>query len=128
MNEQQKCELCGEPMPTGEEMFKFHGYSGPCPKPPLERPTSSDHAKVTEEDRKLAARWGKEWLTNHLFTRKEAKASLAQLLADAIQDARLKEAESARRAVMRCERDWTWRVFKESYLDKRIKQLKRGVA
>ncbi len=30
-----KCELCGEPMPAGEEMFKFHGYSGQCPKPPL---------------------------------------------------------------------------------------------
>jgi hypothetical protein len=29
------CELCGEPMPEGEEMFKFHGYSGNCPKPPL---------------------------------------------------------------------------------------------
>jgi predicted amidophosphoribosyltransferase len=26
------CGLCGEPMPEGEEMFKFHGYSGPCPK------------------------------------------------------------------------------------------------
>lgn len=22
-------------MPEGEEMFKYHGYSGPCPKPPL---------------------------------------------------------------------------------------------
>jgi hypothetical protein len=32
-----KCELCGEPMPEGETMFKFHGYSGPCPKPPLPR-------------------------------------------------------------------------------------------
>ncbi len=32
------CELCGEPMPEGEEMFKFHGYSGPCPKPPLPKP------------------------------------------------------------------------------------------
>jgi len=29
------CEICGEPMPLGEEMFKYHGYSGPCPKPPL---------------------------------------------------------------------------------------------
>ncbi|HLW67869.1 MAG TPA: hypothetical protein VKS79_21300 [Gemmataceae bacterium] len=37
MSEQAKCELCGEPMPPGEEMFKFHGYSGNCPKPPLER-------------------------------------------------------------------------------------------
>ena len=27
------CEICGEPMPVGEEMFKFHGYSGKCPKP-----------------------------------------------------------------------------------------------
>ncbi|WP_374312472.1 DUF2829 domain-containing protein [Dongia sp.] len=29
------CNICGEPMPPGEEVFKFHGYSGPCPKPPL---------------------------------------------------------------------------------------------
>jgi hypothetical protein len=27
--------MCGEPMPVGEEMFKFHGYSGPCPKPAM---------------------------------------------------------------------------------------------
>lgn len=26
------CELCGGPMPEGEEMFKYHGYSGPCPR------------------------------------------------------------------------------------------------
>lgn len=31
------CKLCGEPMPAGEEMFNYHGYSGPCPKPPLPR-------------------------------------------------------------------------------------------
>ena len=30
-----KCLICGEPMPAGEEMFKFHGLSGDCPKPPL---------------------------------------------------------------------------------------------
>lgn len=29
------CRLCGEPMPKGEEMFMYHGYSGVCPKPPL---------------------------------------------------------------------------------------------
>lgn len=33
------CGLCGEPMPAGEEMFQYHGYSGPCPKPPLPRAT-----------------------------------------------------------------------------------------
>lgn len=35
MTQTPKCELCGEPMPPGEEMFKFHGYSGGCPRPPL---------------------------------------------------------------------------------------------
>lgn len=25
------CALCGGPMPIGEEMFKYHGFSGPCP-------------------------------------------------------------------------------------------------
>lgn len=26
------CELCGKPLPPGEEMFRYHGYSGPCPE------------------------------------------------------------------------------------------------
>lgn len=25
------CGLCGKAMPAGEEMFNYHGYSGPCP-------------------------------------------------------------------------------------------------
>lgn len=28
------CALCGHRMPAGEEMFRFHGYSGPCPTDP----------------------------------------------------------------------------------------------
>jgi hypothetical protein len=35
-----RCGLCGEPMPPGEQMFQYHGYSGPCPKPPLPKPRS----------------------------------------------------------------------------------------
>jgi len=27
-------------MPPGEEVFKYHGFSGPCPKPQASRPTS----------------------------------------------------------------------------------------
>jgi len=38
MSETPKCELCGELMPDGEGMFMYHGYSGPCPKPPLPKP------------------------------------------------------------------------------------------
>lgn len=41
MSAPAKCELCGEPMPAGEDMFNFHGYSGPCPKPPLPKPRLS---------------------------------------------------------------------------------------
>jgi len=48
MSEQAKCGLCGEPMPAGEEMFKYHGYSGPCPKPPLPRqPTLEQLLRMT---------------------------------------------------------------------------------
>lgn len=43
------CELCGEPMSEGEEMFKFHGYSGPCPKPPLPKP-AKENPRVTDND------------------------------------------------------------------------------
>lgn len=34
MSTKPTCGLCGDPMPEGEEMFKYHGYSGPCPKSP----------------------------------------------------------------------------------------------
>jgi hypothetical protein len=47
------CELCGDPMPAGEEMFKFHGYSGPCPKPI--KPLSTKHAEVTRQRDDLVA-------------------------------------------------------------------------
>lgn len=32
--ERPLCEICGEPMPENEVGFRYHGYSGPCPKPP----------------------------------------------------------------------------------------------
>lgn len=47
-NEQPKCSICGEPMPRGEEMFKFHGYSGPCPKLPLPHRTIADAIREAE--------------------------------------------------------------------------------
>ena len=30
------CAICGQPLPTGEEMFIYHGFSGPCPTTPVE--------------------------------------------------------------------------------------------
>lgn len=29
------CIVCGNPMPAGEEMFLYHGYSGKCQAPPM---------------------------------------------------------------------------------------------
>jgi len=42
------CELCGEPMPPGEEMFSYHGYSGPCSKPPKPTPPTPPPASEDE--------------------------------------------------------------------------------
>ena len=44
---QPLCELCGNPMPKGEEMFKFHGYSGDCP-PKVTGQLATDTQQVTE--------------------------------------------------------------------------------
>ena len=54
-NETNKCELCGESMPQGETMFKFHGYSGPCPKPPLTKPSEK-----SDPNGKMSIPFGKE--------------------------------------------------------------------
>lgn len=43
-----KCELCGEPMPAGEESFRYHGFSGSCPKPPLPMSAASKTKAVEE--------------------------------------------------------------------------------
>lgn len=49
MNDTAKCSLCGEPMPAGEEMFNYHGFSGPCPKPPLPVNPESRAAEIERE-------------------------------------------------------------------------------
>lgn len=66
-SEKATCELCGEAMPPGEEMFKFHGYSGPCPKPPLPPSQSAQEPAilrlVEEAERLLKALpdYGEHW-------------------------------------------------------------------
>lgn len=56
------CKLCGEPMPEGEEMFKYHGYSGTCPKPPLPRQpvkTHEDRADALRSEMCRLASWSR---------------------------------------------------------------------
>lgn len=60
--EQATCSLCGEPMPPGEDMFKYHGYSGPCPKPPLPRKsvrTHEDRANALRSEMCRLASWSR---------------------------------------------------------------------
>lgn len=52
MSDESKCSICGEPMPVGEEMFKFHGYSGPCPKP-LKPQLLPHQQRVVDEKKEL---------------------------------------------------------------------------
>ena len=52
-DEKAVCQLCGEPMPEGEQMFNYHGYSGPCPKPLVRVATTC--AKRSEDDENEAA-------------------------------------------------------------------------
>ena len=53
MSDNPKCELCGEPMPDGETMFKYHGHSGPCPKPPLPKAATPSHGMTAEKRKEL---------------------------------------------------------------------------
>ena len=46
-----RCGLCGEPMPPGEEMFNYHGYSGPCPKVGSVPVSPSEHSVATAQER-----------------------------------------------------------------------------
>ena len=45
-----RCALCGEPMPEGEQMFKYHGYSGDCPKPPMRTQSAEAEALAPTQE------------------------------------------------------------------------------
>lgn len=73
MTDKPTCNVCGHPMPEGEEMFNFHGYSGPCPVPPL-RPAYQ--LRVIEEKRELEEKISK--LTTFLSADTFRKLDTAQ--------------------------------------------------
>jgi hypothetical protein len=54
----------------------------------------------------------------------ELASRVVDLLTRYASAARLEEAEAARKSIMRCERDWTWRSFKDLYLEPRIAALR----
>lgn len=93
--EQAKCELCGEPMPPNEEMFKFHGYSGPCPKPPLPKQKTGIELIADERQRQIRVEgWTAEHDAGHT-NRELAQAAACYLRAYATQN-------------NVCPDDWPW--------------------
>lgn len=48
-----KCELCDEPMPPGEEMFRYHGYSCDCPKDAILRKNRDQNIDKVLKDEHL---------------------------------------------------------------------------
>lgn len=91
MSEQAKCEICGEPMPPGEEMFKYHGYSGPCPKPALPKvsqPSELDRLRDEIEAWKMYSSLSEIALQNRedmIETMRKENAALREALAPFIQ-------------------------------------------
>ena len=60
-----KCGLCGEPMPPGEEMFNYHGYSGGCPSPTIEqKPPTLECAWGCDSEGNLETDRGKMFILN----------------------------------------------------------------
>ena len=43
-----RCSICGEPMPEGEGMFMYHGFSGPCPKPAMKRSVPNIEEQISD--------------------------------------------------------------------------------
>ena len=64
-DEVARCQLCGEPMPEGEQMFNYHGHSGPCPKHTA-KPTPNGEQPTWMDDNILIC--GKHSVT---FTKRE---------------------------------------------------------
>lgn len=75
------CTLCGEPMPDGEQMFMYHGYSSPCPKPPL----SKEKTENVYEG-KPDARQGGDIAVSRFRPRYRALNAEEKALHDAIKD------------------------------------------
>lgn len=88
--EHKKCKLCGEPMPEGEEMFYYHGYSCDCPKPPLkkvESPTPKEEWEKALDKTQLITKAG-AWIecSDYEGTVNEIKSLIFSLICKAKQE------------------------------------------
>lgn len=121
------CTLCGEPMPEGETMFFFHGYSGPCPKPALANPAAPQEETDVEGLLKVAAdvsdhlrNWCGDDYAADVVDRLRTALRSTRAIADEkyaaceIIDAKRHEIANQRDA-LRCESDATIAGLRESF-------------
>ena len=80
------CELCGEPMPPGEEMFKYHGHSGPCPKAPQSM-TIKETITLTFQDEAQRERFMRQLHQEPDWDSYEYKRMLRRATAEPVQHA-----------------------------------------
>lgn len=93
------CALCGEPMAAGEEMFKYHGHSRPCPKPPLPRPSTETMIEYIHrqdgDDFVLEVRANRELWTEFRFDTAFARQSVHNDLLSMMRSCGAKDMPSA---------------------------------
>lgn len=67
-------------MSDGESMFKYHGYSGPCPKPPLPKPSKGVATKeLIERLRHTASKGVSVWGDLQIEAAKEIEILAAEV-------------------------------------------------
>lgn len=80
-----RCGICQQPMPEGEEMFKFHGYSGGCPTPPVhprQAEILKNNYRVFQRRAREAAcpKWRAENMTNAMEAARDYLAITGKVL------------------------------------------------
>lgn len=70
------CRLCGEPMPPNEQMFQYHGYSGPCPVPSAPAVSSTSNLPADVE-RALESPWVTPFSLKELLRRESTRLRVA---------------------------------------------------
>ena len=87
MSEESTCAICGHPMPEGETMFQYHGYSGPCPdKPRIPVAPRTDYNEALTDTAMLTNSADAQWKENKRLlselTAAQARIADGKIMAD----------------------------------------------
>lgn len=80
------CSLCGEPMPPGEEMLKYHGYSGPCPKPPLKEKDPAEIGLSNTEELRACVTMIRTWIPEVFPANERGQVHFVRAVVESVAD------------------------------------------